>query len=122
MSLQITLRKSDEVTILDLAGRMVFAADTKLLSAQLQELAAQGARKLLLNMTAVTQMDSSSISVIAKTYASVVRQGGSLKLLRLGGHALEVFRVLHLLEIIPSFEDEAQALASFRVLGYSAKQ
>jgi anti-anti-sigma factor len=122
MSLQITLRKSDEVTILDLAGRMVFAADTKLLSAQLQELAAQGARKLLLNMTAVTQMDSSSISVIAKTYASVVRQGGSLKLLRLGGHALEVFRVLHLVEIIPSFEDEAQALASFQVLGYSAGQ
>jgi anti-anti-sigma factor len=121
MSLQITLRKSDEVTILDLAGRMAFAADTKLLSAQLQELTAQGARKLLLNMTAVTLMDSSSISVIAKTYASVVRQGGSLKLLRLGGHVLEVFRVLHLLEIIPSFEDEAQALASFRVLGYSAK-
>ena len=96
-------------------------ADTNLLSAQLEKLISQGARKLLLNLTAVTQMDSSSISAIAKANTSLSRQGGSLKLLRPGGHALEVFRVLHLLEIIPSFEDETQALTSFRLLGDSAK-
>jgi hypothetical protein len=34
---------------------------------------------------------------------------------------LEVFSVLHLLEDIPSFEDEAQAVARFRPLDYFAK-
>jgi anti-anti-sigma factor len=121
VGLQISIRKYGDVTILDLTGRVVAAVETELLSAELQKLVAQGACKLLLNLTAVTQMDSSSISVIAKTYASLSRQGGSLKLLRPEGRVLEVFKVLHLLEIIPSFEDETQALASFRPLGHFAK-
>jgi anti-anti-sigma regulatory factor len=66
-------------------------------------------------------MDSSSIGVIVKTYASLRRPGGSLKLLRPCGHVLEVLNVLHLLEIVPSFEDETQALGSFRPLGHFAK-
>lgn len=47
--------------------------------------------------------------------------GGDLKLLRPDGRVLEVFNELHLLEIIPSFGDETQALASFRPKGYFAK-
>ena len=121
MGLQISIRKYGDVTILDLTGRAVAAVETNLLSAELQKLAAQGACKLLLNLTAVTQMDSSSISVIVKTYASLRRPGGSLKLLRPCGHALEVLNALHLLEIIPSFEDETKALASFRPQGYFAE-
>jgi anti-anti-sigma factor len=121
VGLQISIRKYDDVTILDLTGRVVAAVETALLSVELQKLVAQGACKMLLNLTAVTQMDSSSISVIAKTYASLRRQGGSLKLVRPRGHVLEVLNALHLLEMIPSFEDETQALASFRPQGYFAK-
>ncbi len=117
MGLQISIRKYEDVTVLDLTGRAVAAVETNLLSAELQKLVAQGARKLLLNLTAVTQMDSSSISVIVKTYASLRRPGGSLKLLRPRGHVLQVLNVLHLLEVIPSFEDETQALASFSATG-----
>ncbi len=42
-------------------------------------------------------------------------------MLRPGGRVLEVFSVLHLLAIIPIFEDETQVLASFRLLGHFAK-
>jgi anti-anti-sigma factor len=121
VGLQISIRKYGDVTVLDLTGRTVAAVETDLLSAEIQKLVAKGALKLLLNLTAVTQMDSSSISVIVKTYASLRRQGGSLKLVRPCGHVLEVLNALHLLEIIPSFEDENQALASFRPQGYFAK-
>ena len=44
-----------------------------------------------------------------------------MKLLRPRGHVLEVFKALHLLDVISSFEDETQALASFRPLGHFAK-
>ncbi len=121
MGLQISIRKYGDVTVLDLTGRVVAAVETNLLSAEIQTLVAKDALKLLLNLTAVTQMDSSSISVVVKTYASLRRQGGSLKLLRPCGHVLEVLNVLHLLEIIPSFEDETKALASFRPQGCFAK-
>ena len=73
-------------------------------------------RKLLLNLAAVTQLDSSSISAITKTYVSLGRQGGSLKLLRPSGRVRAVLGVIRLLDIIPTFEDETQALASFRAM------
>lgn len=122
MGLQISIRESGDVTILDLQGRSTFdAGESELLSSHLQKLVANGVRKLLLNLGDLTQVDSSGVSIIAKTYVSLRDRGGELRLLRPSGHVLEVFEALHLLKIIPTFEDEAQALASFRPLGYFAK-
>jgi anti-sigma B factor antagonist len=121
VGLQISIRESDDVAILDLTGRVVAGPDTELLSPHLQELVANGARRLLLNLTAVTQMDSWSINAIAKTYASLSHQGGSLKILCPSSRVRAVLKAVHLLDLIPTFEDEAEALASFRPRGYSAK-
>ena len=121
MSLQISIRESDDVTILDLRGRATIGADSELLSSHLRELVAKGVRKLLLNLADLTQVDSSGVSTVVRTYVSLRRQGGDLKLLRPCGRVLIVLRVIQLLDIIPSFEDETQALASFRPRGYSAK-
>jgi anti-sigma B factor antagonist len=94
--------------------------DTALLSSQLQTLVANGVRKLLLNLSDLAQVDSSGVSAIVRTCVSLRRQGGDLKLLCPCGRVLEVFRVLRLLKVIGSFEDENQALASFRPQGYAA--
>ena len=121
MSLQISIRESGDVTILDLQGRATIGADTELLSSHLQELVALGVRKLLLNLADLTQVDSSGVSTIVGRYVSLRRQGGSLKLLRPCGRVRAALRVIRLLEIIPTFEDETQALASFRPQGYTCQ-
>jgi anti-sigma B factor antagonist len=110
-----------DVTILDLRGRSTIGGDSDLLSSRLQKLLAIGVRKLLLNLADLTQVDSSGISAIVGTYVSLKRRGGDLKLLCPRGRVLAVMGLVHLLDIIPSFEDETQALASFRPRGYSAK-
>ena len=114
MGLQISIRESGDVTILDLQGRATLDGGSQLLSSRLQELVANGVRKLLLNLGDLSQIDSSCFSIIVRTRVSLKGRGGDLKLLRPGGHVLEALKVLHLLEIIPTFEDETQALASFR--------
>ncbi len=122
MGLQISIRESGDVTILDLRGRSTIdGGESGLLSSHLQKLVANGVRKVLLNLGDLTQVDSSGVSIIVGTYVSLRGRGGDLRLLRPGGRVLEVFSVLHLLAIIPSFEDETQALASFRLLGHFAK-
>ena len=47
-------------------------------------------------------------------YVSVKRSDGELKLLSPRGRVLDVLRVFRLLDVIPSFEDETNALASFQ--------
>ncbi len=121
VGLKISIRESADVTILDLQGRATIGVDSDLLSGHLQRLVANGVRRLLVNLSDVTQLDSSGISAITGTYVSLGRQGGILKLLRPSGRVRAVLRVIRLLDIIPTFEDETQALASFRPQGYSAR-
>jgi anti-anti-sigma factor len=114
MGLQVSVRESRDVTILDLQGKLTTGGDGELLCQQLSELIGNSKSTLLLNLANLTQIDSSGVSIIARTHGSLKRQGGNLGLLCPGGHVLDVFRALHLLEMIPSFEDEAHALASFQ--------
>ena len=121
MALQISIRESAGVTILDLRGKStVNGGESESLSNQLQKLVDGGVNKLLLNVAELTQVDSSGISVIVATYVSLRRRGGELKFLRLSGRVLEVLNVFHLTNAIPSFENEAEAVDSFQPRGYSA--
>ena len=122
MGLQISVRESGDVTILDLRGRSTIdGGESELLGIRLRKLLASDVRNLLLNLANLTQVDSSGVSVIIQTCVSIRRKSGDLRLLCPRGRVLEVLTVLRLLEVIESFEDETQALASFRPRGYSAK-
>jgi anti-anti-sigma factor len=121
VGLQISIRESGDVTVADLRGRSTIDGESEMLSRRLKKLVANGVRKLVLNMADLTQVDSSGVGVIIDTYVSLKDKGGQLKLLRPCGPVLEVFRVLRLLEIIPSFDDETRALASFRGQSYFAR-
>jgi anti-sigma B factor antagonist len=121
VGLQFSIRESADVTILDLQGRVTIGADSDLLNVQLKKLVAQGVRKLLLNLEDVTQLDSMGISAVVATYVSLSKQGGSLKLLCPRGRVQDVLRVIRLADLIPTFEEETQALASFRPQGDAAR-
>jgi anti-anti-sigma factor len=121
VGLQISIRESGDVTILDLHGRSTIDGESELLDNRLRKLIANGVRRVLLNLADLTQVDSSGVGVIIDTYVSLRDQGGDLKLLCPRGRVREVLRVLRLLEIIPYFENETKALASFRPQSYSAR-
>jgi len=121
VDLQVAIRESGDVVILDLRGRSTIGCGGELLSSNLQKLVADGKRKLLLNLTDLTQIDSSGLGIIVRSYVSLRQKGGDLKLLCPWGRVLQVLAVLRLLNVIPSFEDETQALASFRPQGHFAK-
>jgi len=113
--LQISIRKSGEVTIVDLRGKFTANdGESEVLRSRLEKLISNGVHKLLLNLTDLTRIDSSGVSVIAETYVSLKQQGGRLRLLGPRGRVLQVLTVLRLLDVVESFEDEAQALASFQ--------
>ena len=109
----MSTRQSGDITILDLQGRVTIGLNNDLLSNRLRDLVAGGTRKLLINLVGVPQMDSSGISSLVRSFVSLQRAGGSLKLLNPTGHVRDVLELTHLLQSIPTFTDEAQAVASF---------
>ena len=120
MPLEISIRESEGVTIVDLEGRASIGPNTDRLDHELRKLAAAGVRKILVNLAGLTMIDSSGIATIAGTYVSLAREGGSLKLMRPSDRVREVLTVMRILNSIPTFEDEAAALASFRTATRSA--
>lgn len=70
MGLQISIRESGDVTILDLQGRATIGVDSDVLIRHLQGLLANGVRKVLLSLADLTQIDSSGVSIIVGTRVS----------------------------------------------------
>jgi anti-sigma B factor antagonist len=113
VGLQISARQVGDVTVLDLQGRVTIGRGNDLLGNELREQFDRGTRKLLINLIGVPQMDSSGLSTLVRSFVSLQRAGGSLKLMHPTGHVREVLELTRLLQSIPTFEDEAVALASF---------
>jgi anti-anti-sigma factor len=86
----------------------------------LRGLVAGSKRKLLLNLENLTQIDSSGVGIIVETYVSLKRLDGELKLLSPRGRVLKVLTMFRLLDAIPTFENETQALASFQARSHLA--
>ena len=113
-TLSINVRKVGSVTILELAGRATIGEGNDALANELRRLLDSGVRQLVVDLSGVRQIDSSGIATLVRAYATFDRMGGKLKLLHLGGHVLEIFMVTRLIDAIPTFQDEAAALASFQ--------
>ena len=123
MALKISTRESGDITIVDLVGRSTLVGHgTDAFSLHIKKLVAAGTHKILLNLAELTQIDSSGVSVIVETFASLRNRRGELKLLCPRGRVLEVLRVLRLPQVIPCFEDESEALASFKPQRHSARR
>lgn len=114
MGLDVQVRKVGEVTVLDLHGRATIGIGNDVLNAKLRQTVEGGARKLLVNLAGLHQIDSSGISTIVRTFVTLQRRGGVLKLVNPAGRVREVLEVTHLLGAIPTFDSEASACDSFR--------
>jgi anti-sigma B factor antagonist len=114
MGLQISGRKSGNVTILDVRGRILIGTDADSFRAELRKLAEGNACDILVNLADVTQMDSSGISALVQSYVTLKRNGGSLKILNPRGYVHAVLEVTGLDHCLPTYADETEALASFR--------
>ena len=114
IGLQLSVRHIAEVVVVDLCGKATIGSANDLLDNQLRQLIDEGNDKILLNLTDVTQMDSSSISSVIRAFQSLKRRGASLRLLRPQGNVRLVLETVHLLDVVPTMEDETQAIASFQ--------
>ncbi len=114
MGLQISVRKIDNVTILDVRGRILIGYSNDLFAAELSKLSERKPCDVLVNLAEVPQIDSSGISTLVKLFVTLRRDGGNLKILNPKGLVHDVLEITTLIKCFPTFTDEAIALASFR--------
>jgi anti-sigma B factor antagonist len=111
--MQIEQRSADDVVILDLKGKITLGEGDELLKDKVNSLLNQGHRKIVLNLAEVPYIDSAGLGEIVRTYTTVSRQGGSLKLLSLTKRITDLLSITKLLTVFETFESESDALRSF---------
>jgi anti-sigma B factor antagonist len=111
--MHIEERSAGDVTILDLKGRMTMGEGDELLKDKINSLILQGRRKLVLNLAEVPYIDSAGLGEIVRTYTTVGRQGGSLKLANLTTRITDLLSITKLLTVFETYDSEEDAVRSF---------
>jgi anti-sigma B factor antagonist len=113
VSMKLTTRQVDGVTILDLSGRITLGEGSVQLRDAIRDLLSKGSKKILLNLADVNYIDSSGIGELVSAYTTVRNQGGELKLLNLTKKVHDLLQITKLYTVFDVKDDEANAIASF---------
>ena len=111
--MQIAERVAGAVIILDLTGNIVLNEGDVVLRDKINSLIQQGKTQILLNLSAVPYMDSAGLGEVVRTFATVRRHEGRLKMLGLTKRITDLLTITKLLMVFETFDNEAEALASF---------
>ena len=113
MSVKISTRQVDGVTVLDMSGRITLGEGSVQLRDAVRDLLSKGQKHILLNLGDVTYIDSSGIGELVSGFTTISNQGGTLKLLSLTKRVQDLLQITKLYTVFDVHEEEAHALRSF---------
>lgn len=113
MSVKLTTRQVGDVTVIDATGRITLGDAASNFRDTIRELAAQGNKKILLNLSEVSYIDSSGIGELVSGFTTVTNHGGNLKLLGLNKRVKDLLQITKLYTVFEVFDEETAAVRSF---------
>jgi anti-sigma B factor antagonist len=111
--MNIEERHIGDVVVLDLKGKVTLGEGDELLKDKVNSIVNQGNKKIVLNLAEVPYIDSAGLGEIVRTYTTVSRQGGNLKLLGLTKRITDLLSITKLLTVFETYESESDAIRSF---------
>ena len=109
----ITERKSGDVTVLDVEGKILLGEGDVQLKRKIDELIERNETKILLNLANVPYMDSGGLGEIVRSYTTVKRANGELKLLNATKRISDLLTITKLITDFEIHDDEAAGVKSF---------
>lgn len=111
--MSIETRTVKDVTILDVKGKVTIGEGDVTLRESIRGALADGAKKILLNLSGVTTIDSSGIGEVVSIYTTINYQGGKLKLTNLPPKVNDILMITQLITVFETYDSETEALQSF---------
>ena len=111
--LQISERRVDDVTVLELVGEMTLDDGDLVFRRKIHGLLEEGRLKILLDLGGVTKIDSAGVGMLVAKLNTAHEKHGDIKLLHLTSRSSRVFGMMKILTAFEILEDEAQAIRSF---------
>ena len=113
--MQITERTNQDVTVLELTGRLTIDDGAEQLRDKVLSLLFQGHSKIVLNLARVPHIDSGALGELVRCYVTAKNGKGSLKLSGLTGRVVELLTIMKLVTVFDTYDTEQEAIESFLV-------
>jgi len=112
-NLYINERRIEDVTVLDLKGRIRNTGRTRGLHNSIRCLVEEGTIRILLNLSQVTHIDPSGLDELVASRVTVSNKSGEIKLLHLTEQMREEITTANLSALFDIYNNEYDAIASF---------
>ena len=111
--MRVDVRKTEEVIIVDLKGRLVSGTGDQLLRKIINELLAASWPKILLNLSEVSKIDSAGIGELVAGIKLAERFDSKVKLLHVRGQIRDILELSQILPLLEVYDSEQSALEAF---------
>ena len=111
--MKLSSRVADEVTILDVEGKILLGEGDVQIKQTIDDLLVQGRKMFLLNLAKVPYIDSAGLGQIIRCFTAIRKAGGTLKLLSPNAKVVDLLTVTKLGTVFDWYGEESSALASF---------
>src|SRR5437667_871679 len=112
--MHISERTVGDVMIVDVSGKVTLGdGGDVVLKDKMSSLVQQGHKKVVLNLGDVSYVDSAGLGAIVQSYATMNKNGGSLKLMNTTKRIKDLLSITKLLTVFDTYDSEAEAVTSF---------
>ncbi len=113
MALHIEEKSLDQVTLLELRGRVVLGDGTSRLQEKVQALLGEGRNRIAVDMAEVKYIDSSGLATLISCSRGARKKGGDLKLVNPSKRVRDILSITRLDAVLEAFDTFDLAQASF---------
>ena len=115
MSTKVTTMNNLEIAVLEPRGAIIGGDETDDLKQKSRDLLEQGNRKLVVDLTNVTYLNSSGIGAIVSIHTMYSKMDGKIKVSGLGKGVKNVFVITSLTRVIDVEETRESAIENFQI-------
>jgi anti-sigma B factor antagonist len=108
--MQISTRKAGPATIIDLVGALRLGDPEQAFRDQVDKLVTSGVQHLAINLAGVSELDSSGIGALVRTFSALKRGGGKCVFYAPTQRVRMLLKMVRLDGVLEIVEDEAAAL------------
>jgi anti-sigma B factor antagonist len=108
-----TKQMQPDIVVLVITGRITIGRDSQHLEWAVGSLVSEQRKKIILDLTGVTHIDSTGIGIIMMSAGQVKDAGGELRLAGAAGHVEEVLKMTNVNRILGLHPTTETAAASF---------
>jgi len=111
--MKIPARSRSGAAILEPEGKITIGVGDIALRAAVSEAVDAGTKNIVINLGAVSTIDSSGIGELVSAYTTITNRGGKLALVSLPPKVHDILQITQLVSVFDIFDSEDEAVASF---------